>query len=239
MTLLLLSFQFAGYAQTTNKINLSDDITLIKLSEHAYVHVSVSEFQGFGKVSSNGLLLVNDGEAFLFDTQATNAQTETLFKWVTDSLHAIISTFIPNHWHEDCIGGLEYLHTQGIKSYANQKTIDIAKQEEKPVPQQGFNDSLLLKLNDIDVCCYYLGGGHTIDNIVVWIPSERILFGGCMLKDAQSKGLGNLSDAVVEDWPETIKKVIDKFPTAEIVIPGHGQTGGKDVLTHTLELLIK
>jgi hypothetical protein len=68
--------------------------------------------------------------------------------------------------------------------------------------------------------------------------SEKNLFGGCMLKDAQSKGLGNLSDAVVEDWPKTIKKVIAKFPTAEIVIQWHGQTGEKDVLTHTLKFFI-
>jgi metallo-beta-lactamase class B len=221
------------------RIKISDDVELIKLSAKAYVHVSVSEMEGFGKVSSNGLVLVDNGEAFLFDTPVTNAQTETLVTWIADSPHAKVTTFVPNHWHDDCIGGLEYLHAQGVKSYANQMTIDIAKEKNLSVPQHGFRDSLSLKLHDIDVLCYYLGGGHSSDNIVVWIPSEKIIFTGCMAKDSQSKGLGNLSDAVMEEWSPTIKKVSDKFSGAKIIIPGHGQIGGNEILIHTIELLQK
>ena len=238
ISLFLLLFQLAGYAQpATSPIKISEDIKLIPLSPKAYLHVSVSEMKGFGKVSSNGLILVDNRQAFLFDTPVTNEQTKTLVTFVADSLHAKISGFVPNHWHNDCMGGLEYLNTLGVKSYANQMTIDIAKEKGLPVPEQGFKDSLSLKLNGIEIDCYYLGGGHSTDNIVVWIPSEKILFAGCMAKEMQSKTLGNLSDANVAEWPETIQKVIDKFPSAEIVIPGHGQIGGKELLKHTLELL--
>ncbi|GHV17657.1 beta-lactamase [Bacteroidia bacterium] len=221
------------------KIRISEDVELIKLSEKAYVHVSASEIDGFGKVSSNGLILVSKDEAFLFDTPVTDSQTETLVKWIADSLKATVSTFVPNHWHEDCLGGLDYLHSKGVKSYANQMTVDLAKEHGKPVPQNGFADSLQLNLYGEDVHCYYLGGGHSTDNIVVWIPSEKILFGGCMAKDIHSKGLGNLSDAQPEEWTKTIQKVIEKFPEAKIVIPGHGGIGGKELLQHTKELLKK
>jgi len=221
------------------KIQISDDIELLQLSDKAYVHVSISEIAGFGKVSSNGLLFVNEDEAFLFDTPVTNSQTETLVKWITDSLSAAVSTFVPNHWHDDNLGGLESLHAKGIKSYANQMTIDLAKANGKPVPRQGFTDLLRLDLRGDIVECHYLGGGHTADNIVVWIPSEKILFAGCMVKDIHSKGLGNLSDAKPEEWAPTIQKVMEKFPDAKIVIPGHGQIGGKELLEHTSRLLIK
>ncbi|GHT54487.1 hypothetical protein FACS189451_09580 [Bacteroidia bacterium] len=115
-------------------------------------------------------------------------------------------------------------------------TIELAKEHRMPVPQIGFTDSLHLSLHSEDVYCYYLGGGHSTDNIVVWIPSEKILFGGCLLKDIHSKGLGNISDAKLEEWPETIGNVIAKFPDATIVIPGHGQIGGKELLQHTKKL---
>ncbi len=70
---LFLLFQLAGYAHpATNILKVSEDITLIQLSPKAYVHVSVSEMQGFGKVSSNGLVLVDKGKAFLFDTPVTD-----------------------------------------------------------------------------------------------------------------------------------------------------------------------
>ena len=231
--------QLSVYASDYRKIRISDDIELIQLSEKAYVHVSISEMAGFGKVSSNGLIFVDGDEAFLFDTPVTNSQTETLVKWIADSLSATVTTFVPNHWHDDCLGGLEYLHSTGVKSYANQMTIDLAKANGKPVPRYGFTDSLNLVLHGDAVECHYLGGGHTADNIVVWIPSEKILFAGCMVKDVHSKGLGNLSDAKLEEWYPTIQKVMAKFPNAKIVIPGHGQIGGKELLEHTSKLLEK
>jgi hypothetical protein len=30
---------------------------------------------------------------------------------------------------------------------------------------------------------------------------------------------------------------MERYPTAEFIIPGHGAEGGKSLLTHTLELL--
>lgn len=63
LLVLLLLFQMAGFAQIApNKIKVSDDIKLIQLSPKAYVHVSVSEMKGFGKVSSNGLVLDSFGK---------------------------------------------------------------------------------------------------------------------------------------------------------------------------------
>lgn len=238
LIILSLLFHITGFAQSEfDKIKVSDDIELIKLSDKAYLHTSYYEIQPYGRIGANGLLLIDDQEAFLFDTPWDNAQTETLIRFVADSLHAKVSTFIPNHWHEDCMGGLEYLNSIDVKSYANQMTINIAKEKGLPLPQQGFKDFLLLKLHDIKVECYYFGEGHSSDNIVVWIPSEKILFTGCMVKDMQSKGPGNLSDAKIDEWPITIKKVIEKFPSVKIVIPGHGRHGGKELLEHTLKLL--
>jgi len=235
---LFLFFQIAGYSQLSiKKIKVSDDIELIKISDNAYIHVSYIEMQPFGRSSANGLLLIDKKKAFLLDTPWDDTQTKILVNFISDSLHAKVSGFVPNHWHNDCIGGLKYLNKQGIKSYANQRTINIAQEKGLPVPKKGFKDSLTLKLNNIEIQCYYFGKGHSTDNIVVWIPSEKILFPGCMVKDMQSNGLGNLSDANVNDWPKTILLVIDKFPLAEIVIPGHGQIGGKELLTHTMKLL--
>ena len=234
---ILLIFCVASSCLAQNKIKISDDIELIRFSPKAYLHISVTEMSGFGKVSSNGLILVDSGQAFLFDTPATNEQTKTLIDYIANSLNASISGFVPNHWHNDCMGGLEYLIQLGVKSYAHEKTIEIAKKEGLPLPGQEFKDSIFLKLNNTEIYCYHLGSGHSSDNIVVWVPSEKILFAGCMVKDMQSKTLGNTSEANIEDWLKTIQKVIDKFPNAEIVIPGHGQVGGKELLIHTLNLL--
>jgi len=228
---------YNGFSQDNYKrIKISIDIELIKLSENAYVHVSYSDFPKFGRFPSNGLIFINGSEAFLFDTPATDSLTMDLVSWIKDSLKLKIVGFVPNHWHNDCIGGLEYLKNQKIESYANQMTIDIAKANNLPVPANGFKDSLLLQLGDKLIKCYYFGAAHSLDNIVVWIPSEQILFPGCMIKSVNSKDLGNTVDGDLIAYPKTIDKLIDRFPMAKIVIPGHGQFGGFELIMHTKEL---
>ena len=227
-----------GYAQTTYKhFQVSKDIELIRLSENTYVHVSWYTFAHFGRVPCNGLILINNKEAFLFDTPVTDLMTKTLVNYLKDSLKVNPVGFVPNHWHSDCMGGLAYLKTQKINSYANQKTIEIAKIQKLPVPVHGFKDSLQLRLGDKLIECYYLGAAHTLDNIVVWIPSEKILFAGCMVKSMESKDLGNTADGDLKAYPKTINSLLTKFPAAKIVIPGHGDFGGLELVRHTIELI--
>jgi len=226
------------YSQTGyKKIRVSKDIELIKLSENAFVHVSYSYLPEFGRFPSNGLIFINGSEAFLFDTPVSDSLTSDLVSWLKDSMNLKIMGFVPNHWHNDCMGGLGYLQNHGIESYANQITIDIARTKLLPVPEHGFMDSLQLQLGDKLIKCYFFGAAHTSDNIVTWIPSERILFAGCMIRSADSEDLGNTADGDLNSYPATVDRLINRFSFAKIVIPGHGQFGGPELLKHTKELL--
>lgn len=232
-----LSFTIRAQNQQ-QRIRIADDIELIKLSEKAYVHVSVTEIGSFGLVSSNGAIFIDSGEALLLDTPVTNDQTERLVRWVEDSLGAKVTLFIPNHWHEDCMGGLEYLQQKGVKSYANRMTIAIAKEKGLPLPETGFRKQKKIKFGNSEILCYYPGAGHALDNTAVWIPSEKILFAGCMLKDIHSKGIGNVADGDATAWPKTLDKLARKFPEARIVIPGHGEIGGLELIGHTRQICL-
>lgn len=240
IVIIVVLSQCYGFSQSGyKKIKVSSDIELIKLSEHAYVHVSYAEIPPYGRVASNGLVFINGGETFLFDTPVTDSQTKDLVTWLKDVMKLNFVGFVPNHWHSDCMGGLGYLQSLKIKSYANQKTIEITRSKHLPVPTYGFKDSLQLKLGNKLIKCYYFGAAHTMDNIVVWIPSEKILFPGCMIKSMDAKDLGNISDGDLLAYPGTIDKLINKFPSAKIVIPGHGAIGGFELIRHTKELLVR
>jgi len=69
------------------------------------------------------------------------------------------------------------------------------------------------------------------------MPERKILFGGCLIRSADAQGLGNLSDAVVEEWDTTVEKILKTFPDIRVVVPGHGVCGGEELLTHTVELV--
>jgi metallo-beta-lactamase class B len=71
----------------------------------------------------------------------------------------------------------------------------------------------------------------------VWIPEEKILFGGCMVRALSSTTPGNISDADMDSWLSTIGKIIGRFGHALIVVPVHGVYGGPELLTHTLNLV--
>ncbi len=215
---------------------VSQDVQLVKISDHAYVHMSFTEMSGFGRVGSNGMLIVSNGDAILLDTPASDALIRQLVSWIHDSMGLRLVAFVPNHWHGDCMEGLAYLESIGVDSYANTRTIETAGAKGLPVPRHGFVDSLSLELNGLEVKCFYPGPAHTEDNIVVWIPSEKILFAGCMVKSIDSKTLGNTADGDLKSYATTIRRVTNKYPDAKIVVPGHGAFGGRELLEHTMEL---
>jgi metallo-beta-lactamase class B len=241
--LLLFTFvviHLTGICQKKDEsIIICKNLELIKISESAYIHVSYNVLPHYGRVSANGLILINKNNAFLFDTPGTDSLTMVLINYLKEHMGLSISGFIPNHWHSDCMGGLGYVLSQNIESYANQKTIENARKEGLPLAKHSFQDSLRLLLDDKIIDCYFPGAAHTTDNIVVWIPSEKILFPGCMIKSLNSTDLGNVADGDLNAYPATIEKLIRKFKTAEIVIPGHGKAGSLDLLYHTRDLTLK
>lgn len=222
-----------------DRIIVSDDLILVKISEHAYIHESYHVSEKWGRFPSNGLLVINKGEACLFDTPMVDSVTASLFNYIQDSMQLKIVGFVPNHWHEDCMGGLQLIHDLNIPSYAHEKTIDIAKEEGLPVPINGFADSLNLKVGELEFTCAFYGASHSMDNIVVWLPSDKILFAGCMIKEMRANNLGFTGDGDLKAYPKTLKKIQKQYSNAEIVIPGHGLYGGLELIDHTIKMAIK
>ena len=225
--------------KTPVQINICSEVQLIKISDNAYIHITYVNGGNNIKYPSNGLILINNGEAFLFDTPTVDSTTKILMSYIKDSLKAKVVGFVCNDWHWDSMGGLAVINNLGIPSYSNELTRQIAKTKGLPVPANGFKDSLALKLGNKDILCYYFGAAHTMDNIVVWIPSEKILFADCMIKETNAKDLGFTGDGDLKAYPFTVEKVKSKFTQAKIVIPGHGAFGGTELIDHTLEMARK
>ncbi|NBC83513.1 MAG: subclass B1 metallo-beta-lactamase [Bacteroidetes bacterium] len=226
-------------AQDYNDIVIDNDIQLIHLKDSVYIHETWHYLRNFGRFPSNGLIVIKNGQALMIDTPMDNDKTERLTKYIQDSMSVDLKKLIIGHFHDDCMGGLEYLQGIGVESVANSMTIEKCIELELPIPSKSFTDSLTFDFNGKQIECRYLGAGHSFDNIIVWIASEKILFGGCLIKSIQSKGLGNLTDAVVNDWDTTIEKVMQKYPGIGIVVPGHGHYGNTELLTHTIKLIEK
>jgi metallo-beta-lactamase class B len=57
-----------------------------------------------------------------------------------------------------------------------------------------------------------------------------------MCKSLESTNLGNTADGDLKEYASTIRKVMNEFPDAKVVVPGHGKAGGMELLTHTAKL---
>ena len=230
---------FVGYTPEgltqNNPLYQSETLEIQKITDHVYQHISFLDTESFGKVPCNGMIVFDKGEALIFDTPTDNAASSELIDWVENSLQGKITAVVPTHFHVDCLGGLDAFHQRDIPSYASNKTIALAKANQASVPQNGFDSLLELKVGDEPVMVAFVGEGHTRDNMVGYVPNEKVLFGGCLVKEIGA-GKGNLEDANVQDWPLTVASLKEKYPDVKIVIPGHGKPGGTALLDYTTTL---
>lgn len=212
----------------------SKNLTVIKLSENVYQHISYLQTNDFGKVPCNGMIVVDNGEAAVFDTPTDRESSKELIEFL-HSLNMKIKSVTATHFHEDCIGGLDEFHKIGVPSYANHLTIELLKDNGKNIPQNGIDKEFTLKVGKKKVFLNYFGEGHTQDNIVAYFPDEKTLFGGCLLKEMDATK-GYLGDANKNAWSETVTTLKEKYPDIQTVIPGHGERGGMELVDYTIGL---
>lgn len=207
-----------------------------KLSDNVYQHVSFKSVEPWGLIGASGLVVVNGTEAHIIDTPWTTLATKELVEWIKAKGLTIKSTVV-THFHSDASGNLPLLNDLKIKTYATSLTNKLLKSNKLETSSHEISSNAF-ELVDGVVSVFYPGAGHTEDNIVVWLPKEKILFGGCFVKSLHSKNLGNTEDAVISEWASSIQKVISRYPDIKLVVLGHGKVGDMSLLTHTQELAL-
>ncbi|HET7734142.1 MAG TPA: metallo-beta-lactamase, partial [Paludibacter sp.] len=192
-----LLFCTSTFAQQT--IYKTPALEIDSIAANTYVHRTFLSTKEWGKVPCNGAIFVDNGEAIVFDTPPTDSVSIQLISWIKNHTRASIKAIVVNHSHDDCLGGLAVFHCAGVPSYSSVLTRQLAQKDtqNKPtVPQHDFTKTLKLKIGKTTIVNYYPGEGHTHDNIVSYIPSVKVLFGGCLIK-ALGSGKGNLAETNV------------------------------------------
>lgn len=225
-------------SQNVRPFYRTENLEVIQLSPKVFVHISYIDIPDYGKFACNGLIYVDKREAIVFDTPADDPTSVRLISWIENKLGAEVKAVVATHFHEDCLGGLAVFHSRNIPSYANALTIELAKRDNAEIPENGFQQSLELKVGNEKVANRFFGEGHTADNIVSYLPGEKILFGGCLIKEVGA-GKGNLEDANINEWANTVKEIKKAYPGLKFVVPGHGKPGGAELLDYTIGMFEK
>ena len=202
-----ISIEITGSESNNSGIRLADDVTVRKLAEGVWLHTTYFDISELRNVPANGLIVIDGKHAMMIDLPWTDEQAGLLFDWVAKEHDAAIERVVPTHSHIDCAGGLAEAHRRGADSFALKKTAEILKRTNKSIPKNWFTERMSLACGDTNVELEFLGGGHTIDNIVAWIPARKVLFGGCLIKSQNAENLGNTKEADLINYPATLKKV--------------------------------
>ena len=237
-----LSIPITGsVTQTVTGSDLSHDthqqLIVTQIAEGVYQHSSFLNVTNFGLVDANGLIVVQNKQAYIIDTPWTDNDTATLLEWIKQQGFTAVAS-ISTHSHQDRAGGIGYLNSQGINTIVSENTQTILAETDKPQAQNIFKGQHYSMHTDL-IEVYDMGAGHTKDNLVVWLPKQKILFGGCLIKSLSSNSMGYIAEADMQAWPLTMEKIIQEFPHINQVIPGHGALGDSALLNHTINLIEK
>ncbi len=213
-----------------------DKLIITSIAKDVFVYSTFNEFAG-KLFPSNSMYLVTEDGVVLIDTPWDAAQLQPLLDSIKTRHGKDVIMCISTHFHADRTAGLEYYNGKNIKTFSTQMTLDSCISRGEKRAENIFRNDTIFKVGQYEFEAYYPGPGHSPDNIVIWVPHARVLFGGCFVKSTENTDLGNLSDAVVGQWAQSMLKVEERYPKAKVVVPGHFGWGSKKNLKHTRRLV--
>jgi metallo-beta-lactamase class B len=201
-----------------------------------WLHTTWRTYQGT-LIPSHGLIIEEPGKLWLIDSAWGDARTLELLTQIEQKFGRAPDALLITHSHEDRASGLDHIAGRGIPVWASTHTVERLPKETQALITHTIDDPERPQpLADSNLTIYWPGPGHTFDNIVVWEPRQKLIFGGCLIRPGQSTSLGNTADAHIEEWGQSVKHILDTFPDVAHVVPAHGKPGGAEVLTHTVTL---
>ncbi len=225
-------FSIPGFCQK-NKYALE----FAHLKDNFYVYVSYGTYNG-ERYPANAMYLITKKGVILFDTPWDEQYYQPLLDSIWARHHQKVIMCIATHFHTDRTGGLKYYRSRGIKTYTTHQTDSLCIIHHDNLAQYLIPKDTTFHIGGYQFEIFYAGPGHTMDNIEILFPKERILYGGCFIKSVEDKTLGNLDDADVKNWGRSIERLWKKFPEPEFVICGHNDWHNKNSIQHTLNMVI-
>ena len=231
-----------------NIVVAQSSLEVQKVSENVYALVGETTQRSptnFGNNSTHGVIITDEG-VVLIDSGASYLgakEIHEVIQTITDKpVKIVINTGGQDHrWL-----GNDYFAKLGARVIASRKT----KQDQKvradyhlnrlgmllkesldgtePVfATETFDKKMKLELGGINLELYHFGAGHTVGDIVIWMPSSKTMFAGDVVFNDRMLGIGPARDA--QSWIDVFEKMASFKP--DHIVPGHGRVS--DLATAT------
>lgn len=187
----------------------------------------------------NSGVVVGDDAVLVIDAQATPATASKVMACIEQVTDKPVKYVALTHYHSvRSLGASAYGASEIIASDLTRRMIasrgesDWAAQRERfprlfedqdsipgvTTPTMTFASSLSLNLGNHEVRLMHLGRGHTMGDVVVWVPGSAVLFAGDLVENKVACYCG---DAHLDDWPRALDRIAAFRPKA--LVPGRGE----------------
>ena len=215
------------------------EVRLREVGNGVWIHTATRDIGDGSLIPSNGLVVRDGGGLLLVDTAWGSENTAALLAAIRADIGLPVRRALSTHFHDDRVDGVEVLRAAGIETFATPLTRRLAEAEGNDVPARALEGLAepgdAVRFGPVEV--FYPGAAHASDNLVVYVPGARVLYGGCAVHHRARTSAGNVADADVDGWPVSIRRVQARYPEAELVVPGHGEPGGLELLDHTTAIM--
>lgn len=194
-------------------------------------------------------VIVGDDAVMVIDTQATPAMAGKVIERIRSVTDKPVKYVVLSHYHAvRVLGASAYEPDEVLSSDLTRQMIVERGQEDWDSeygrfprlfaaaetipgltwPTMTFGTGMSVFLGKREVRLMHLGRGHTMGDIVAWVPDAEVMFSGDLVEYHSACYCG---DAHLKEWPRTLDRLATFSPQA--LVPGRGAalTSGGDVET--------
>jgi cyclase len=189
------------------------ELTTVKVRDNIYMIRSGMSGNVTVLIADDGLLLIDDKFAMDHDGIMEH------LKRITDKpVRYVINT----HLHQDHTGGNARMQALGADVIASLNArLIMAETQNEGLPNITIDDYARIYHGDMPVDLYYFGRGHTDGDVVIHLPTERIVVMGDLFAtwEPYVHLIHYAAGGSARDWSRTLERALQlDFDT---VIPGH------------------
>lgn len=196
---------------------------------------------------ANTGVIIGERGVLVIDGQATPAMAEKVLAKIRDLTDKPVRSVVLTHFHADSsLGTSAFEPGEVIASDLTRRMMETRGAEDIRVscerdpnlfsdlpsgstvssPTMTIASSMTLDLGGLEVRLMHLGRGHTMGDLVVWVPASGVIYAGDLVQKAAIPYCG---DAHLADWPRALDRITAFRPTA--LVPGRGRiaTGAQAV----------
>jgi glyoxylase-like metal-dependent hydrolase (beta-lactamase superfamily II) len=226
---------------------------LTKLTDNVYAYVGVKDASPAHSFAANAGIVIGRDNVLVIDTLISAKEGERFLADIRRVTNKPIKYVVNTHTHLDhALGNCVFaklgatvishdadrtsLATQGSDILKNAGSYGLKPEDmagtEIVVPTLGFSDQLTIDMGGEDVRLIRTAPSHTAGSLVVYLPSQKLLFSGDILFTDFHPFM---ADSDFGGWSKTLDSLLAM--DVEKIVPGHGPLSSKKDLREMKEYL--